>query len=517
MSKETVLLTGGSGSMGFNAFQLLWEKREEYDIVLLVRPSQKNIDMFEPWLDGQEVDGSSTGVYADGSLKIIWGDATNPDDCLKAVEGVDVVLNPMALIAPAADHNPEGAKAVNDGAVKNLIDAVHKVGGADHIRFVHIGSVAQYGDRLAPAHMIRTGDPMAPSVFDYYATTKVSGEKHVIDSGLKYWVSLRQTFIANPDYALAQMEPIQFHSPLNTAIELNTGKDAGRGLMNALKVPKESEFWRRIYNMAGGPSCRFVMQDYQRDLFQATGMGDYRKVLRRRWHALRNFHCGWFLDSYKCNEYLNFWTESYNDHVQQAAGCVAAFKQQMIDAGTPLPDVTEEMMYQQMEQLNLMNDGTTFWYDKDLTNRLTAFYGSREAYEAIPDDWETDLPMIPTDDNALTISHGYDEDKAVLDTQDLRDAAAFRGGELVTPEYSGDWSEKLTWKDADGREFQGSATLVLRGGHWSPFESAPSWDFDKVAKKNPFFAQVWHASRGKDEDNYYDENCHLDILEYAEK
>ena len=44
--KQVVLLTGASGSMGFETFKLLWEKRDRYDIVLLLRPSKKNKKKF---------------------------------------------------------------------------------------------------------------------------------------------------------------------------------------------------------------------------------------------------------------------------------------------------------------------------------------------------------------------------------------------------------------------------------------------------------------------------------------
>ena len=30
-------------------------------------------------------------------------------------------------------------------------------------------------------------------MFDYYAVSKIAAERYVIESGLKYWVSLRQT------------------------------------------------------------------------------------------------------------------------------------------------------------------------------------------------------------------------------------------------------------------------------------------------------------------------------------
>ena len=44
---------------------------------------------------------------------------------------------------------------------------------------------------MPPIHWGRVGDPIKPSMFDYYAVSKVAAERYVIESGLKYWVSLR--------------------------------------------------------------------------------------------------------------------------------------------------------------------------------------------------------------------------------------------------------------------------------------------------------------------------------------
>jgi len=59
--KEKVLLTGASGSMGFEAFKLLWEERDKYDIVLFLRPSGKNKKKFKKYVKL----GDSLAVFFD--------------------------------------------------------------------------------------------------------------------------------------------------------------------------------------------------------------------------------------------------------------------------------------------------------------------------------------------------------------------------------------------------------------------------------------------------------------------
>lgn len=511
MTRERVLLTGASGSMGFVAFEELWKRRDRFDIVLLLRPSEKNIAMFEPYIEGRRVDGKGTARYHGGNLTIVWGDALDETDIRAACSGIDVVLNPMAFIAPAADHDPAMAEVVNAKAVETLVRAVcAEPNGAERIRFVHVGSVAQYGDRLPPRHMIRTGDPMVPSVFDFYATTKIRGERAVIESGIRHWVSLRQTFITIPEFMTVLLDPIYFHLPLNTATEMNTKYDAGRGLVNALDVPASSDFWGRVYNMAGGPACRFAAIDYSRKLFEIVGGGDFRELTERRWYATRNFHCGWFADSAVLNGYLNFWRDDNEAHYEQVRQYMAGLAAELATRGESMPggsDYIRNVLAQMVDA----RTGTRFWRQNGYEMRMRAFYGSNEAYDAIP-DWDAKMPPMPQDTPARLIEHGYDHTKSRLELADLRQAAEFRGGKLVSPDWDGDWRTRLEWADAEGKSFHGSPNLILKAGHWSPHEAAPPWDFDRVAKRNPFFAQVWHNTHQPEESNFYPADCYLDIV-----
>ena len=83
---------------------------------------------------------------------------------------------------------------------------------------------------------------------------------------------------------------------------------------------------------------------------------------------------------------------------------------------------------------------------------------------------------------------------------------------MLSPDWDGNGSTVLEWQDAEGRQFSASPNLVLKAGHWSPHEAAPPWDFDRVARRNPFFAQVWHNTHAPDEDNFYPPDCYLDVV-----
>ena len=87
MVKQVVFLPGASGSMGHQAFLKLWELREQYDIVLLQRPSKKNKKLFAPF---EKICGIKSipgkGIVEGNGLKIVWGDATNYEDVLEDLE-----------------------------------------------------------------------------------------------------------------------------------------------------------------------------------------------------------------------------------------------------------------------------------------------------------------------------------------------------------------------------------------------------------------------------------------------
>jgi len=501
MVKSQVLLTGASGSMGNAAFLELLKRKNKFNIILLLRPSKTNRKYFSQFLDQKNSESKNKHIIKSDELKIVWGDLTNPDDVKKAVDGCNFVLHPAALISPKADHNPKMAEKVNLEGTKNIIEAIKKQpNNGDNTRLVYVGSVAEYGDRLAPVYRIRVGDPLIPSAYDFYATTKIAAERAVIESDLKYWVSIRQTYIAIPK-TLTLLDPIMFHQPLEQYVELVTNKDAGYGLIQCLEAPEE--FWGNIYNMSGGPSCRFIYQDYLENMMNLLGMGDYRKIMDRNWFCLRNFHGGWFEDSYILNEFLHHWRDNLEDHYKQ----VEENKYWYSYLASIIPKFLVKKF---MKKMANEKSGPLYWIDSNNKGRINAFFGSMKKWKNIQ-GWETDSKG--SNISAYLLDHGYDENKPEneLNIEDMKEAARFRGGECLSPRVI-DMKSKLKWKCAFGHQFEGSPTLILLAGHWCPDCEAPPWDYDKIAAKNPFFAQVYYTNHSKDENNYYDEKSYEDIL-----
>ena len=202
MKKETVVLFGASGTMGYQAFQELWKRRDQVEISILLRPSAKNKALFAGYAQSTDIPSiTGQGVAQGDGFKIVWGDATVYDDVEEAIRGADWVLSTMAFISPQADYHPEMAKAVNTDATVNIVRAIEaQPGGAERTRLIYTGTVAQTGDRLGCISWGRVGDPLKPSIFDTYAVTKIAGERAVLESNIKHWASLRMTFIMPTDH-----------------------------------------------------------------------------------------------------------------------------------------------------------------------------------------------------------------------------------------------------------------------------------------------------------------------------
>ena len=182
MKKQRVFVTGATGGMGFSSLKEMLKDTDKQDIVILARDSEKNRKLLAPYMQTK-------------GLSIEWGDLNDYQVVKKCVKGCDIVLHIAAFVSPAADYYPDRAMKVNYGSTKNIINAIYDCGQENSTRLVYIGTVAETGDRMPPIHWGRVGDPIKPSMFDYYAVSKVAAERLVIESGLKYWVSLRQTGI----------------------------------------------------------------------------------------------------------------------------------------------------------------------------------------------------------------------------------------------------------------------------------------------------------------------------------
>ena len=487
-------MTGAGGGMGYESFKAMQpDLGKFYDLVILVRDSEKNRQLFERHI-------GYPGIL------VKFGDLLNKEDVTDCVRRSDICLHIAALVSPQADYQPKKAMENNYGSTRNLIEAIRSLGKTETYKFVFIGTVAETGDRMPPIHWGRVGDPIKPSMFDYYAVSKVAAERYVIESGLKYWVSLRQTGIIGPAMAKIR-DAIQFHNCLDNVLEYCSDRDSGRAMRNLCAFDADgsldNSFWGHIYNIGGGKSCRVSTGEMYEKMYGELGFKSLDSVIDPRYYATRNFHGQYYLDSDKLENYLHFRSDSmqyfYDAYLKELGAALPAGK-----IMTKLPKGQQLMgsiIKKTFEPLLNSAHGTKHWLDKGMEDHIDAYWGSKEAWEGIPEKYG-DLERFTDWDTVVPIDHGYDETKpeSELNLEDMQGAASFRGGTLMSEEMAtGDWNTKLRFRCAFGHEFDASPRLVLEGGHWCPECERKSWNYGKRAQVDPFFSQVWKPLHTEDE------------------
>ncbi|MBQ5991559.1 MAG: NAD(P)-dependent oxidoreductase [Clostridia bacterium] len=491
---QTVFMTGAGGGMGFESFKaMLSDLGNLYNLVILVRDSEKNRNLFAPYA-GQK------------GLSIVWGDLLNRDDVRKCIEQSDIILHIAAFVSPQADYFPKKAMQNNFGSTRNLIEAIKDAGKTETCKFVYIGTVAETGDRMPPIHWGRVGDPIKPSMFDYYAVSKVAAERYVIESGLKYWVSLRQTGIIGPAMAKIR-DAIQFHNCLDNVLEYASDRDSGRLMRNLCAFEADGtldgSFWGHIYNIGGGASCRIDTLTMYKIMYDEIGIKNIDYVIDPKVNATRNFHGQYYLDSDKLEEYLHFRSDSmqyFYDAYLKELGAAKPFGR-IICKFPGGQRLMGSIIKSTFKKLLNGEHGTKHWIDANMEDHIEAYWGSRKAWEALPEK-TSEMDHFTDWDTVVHIDHGYDESKpeSELTFEDMQGAAAFRGGRMLSESMQkGDWKTKLRFCCAFGHEFEASPRLVLEGGHWCPECERKSWNYGQRAKVDPFFAQVWNPLHEADE------------------
>lgn len=452
---KTVFLTGATGNMGWAGFQELYKRKSRFNITLLARPSKKNRRLLKPYEN-------------DPSVRIIWGNLMNYDDVFSGVTGADYVLHVGGMVSPQADYYPDKTLEVNVTAARNIVKAILAQHDRDNIKAVYIGSVAQCGDRLPPVHWGRTGDPVYASDYDKYSVSKCIAEKIFSDSGLRWWVSLRQSGILYPAI-IKKMDPIMFHVPVGGVLEWATIEDSGRLLANVCEDSVPEEFWNRFYNIGSGEQYRLTNYEFERILLGALGL-DIEKVFEPQWFATRNFHGMWYLDSDVLDGYLHF---RENVPVDQYFKRLVSRLPWYYSLARLVPAMVVKKFLKPLTEVRDL--GSQYWVRHD-PDRLAAYYGSMEEYRKIgsweqvrPGYMEKDMEKALGSGEAFFLNHGYGTSRSIysLTLSEIERAAEFRGGRFIGPaDRIGEKGVLFEWECEHGHRFSASLEYVLLGGGW---------------------------------------------------
>lgn len=498
---KIIAITGASGAMGKETLKAIMASPNNYKVKVLLLKNDLSYAIKIKRLYGNR-------------LEVIFGDVRSQDDCLSLANGSDYLLHLAALIPPKADYDQDTTIAVNYGGTKNIVDAIRSL--RIKPKLIHISTVAIYGHRDYHHPWGRVGDPLLPSVFDVYATSKMYAERYVLESGLEHFAVLRQTGILYDNLLMKNVsDGLMFHTPWNNPIEWVTAKDSGRLMASIIDRDAQNsipDFWKRVYNVGGGASCRQTGYDTFDDGFKLIG-GSVESFFEPRWNAERNFHCFWFEDSHVLNDLFHFQRQSCKDFWNW-------FKSKHPIYGVAKiipPRVIRKLI---IERLLKDQNAPMNWVESNDLARITAVFGNKQN-DTNSKSWQ-DYPLLlrgkTTEGNFdyesakanpdyNKLNHGYDESKAdcELDLSDMQVAARYRGGECLSDSMvKGDLYTPLKWRCHDGHVFEATPYTILKAGHWcDSCSSLTSWNYDNIAPHVPFYAQVWYDSHSQDENYSY--------------
>jgi len=471
IGRKIVFLTGGTGNMGAECIRHILQLPDPVELRVLVRPQERALPQVKRMLRERR-------------LNVVWGDLADLASLAEGIRGADVVLHVGGLVSPLADYlPPEVVERVNVQGAANIVEAIRRVADPERTRLVYIGTVAQTGSRNTPIHWGRTGDPIKISAFDHYAASKTRAEMLIAESGLRYWVSLRQSGMAHCNM-WKQLDPIMFHNVLDGVFEWSTASDSGRLMANMCGDDVPDSLWRRFFNIGGGERSRIT----NRELFELTmgamGVKDFRDVIEPHWFATQNFHGQWYSDSDLLEELVPFREQSIGEFFDALAQQIPWY---IGLAGRLAPGAVRK----RLQGLAEGEHGSLYWISRTDDARINAHFGARAGWERIPRDWDSyefaDPSRIPVD-----LDHGYDESVPAdhWSAADLVQAAQFRGGCCDAASIDGPYKQ-VDWRCAQGHAFTLSPNTVLKGGHWCPQCSCDPDTYEQQSRNNPFFAQVW--------------------------
>jgi nucleoside-diphosphate-sugar epimerase len=283
-----ILVTGGAGSVGLEVLKELHQHKKWYQVKVLERNTPGVLHKLKPYRK---------------DFQLILGDICDKAVLQKAAADIDFVIHLAAVIPPLADRNPDLAQKTNVDGTRMLIQSVEKQSPSAF--FLFSSSISIYGDRVYNP-WITVEDPLLPSEGDEYALTKIQAENHLRKSRLK-WSIFRLAAIMGPQ---TRMDPLLFHMPLDTSLEIATARDTGFALVEA--IYHQQEIRGKIFNLSGGETCRTTYREFLMNVFRIMGL--QKLNLPEKAFAQKNFHCGNYADSGQLEEILHFQQDSLEDY-----------------------------------------------------------------------------------------------------------------------------------------------------------------------------------------------------------
>jgi UDP-N-acetylglucosamine 4,6-dehydratase len=204
LNNKTILITGGTGSFGKKATEIILKRYNPKKLIIFSRDELKQFEMAQKFKESEEI-------------RYFIGDVRDKERLHRAFHGVDIVLHAAALKqVPAAEYNPFEAVKTNIIGAENVINVAIDQGvkkvialstdkAANPINLY--GSTKLCSDKLFIAGnsyvgrdhsifgVVRYGNVVGSrgSVIPYFLKQKEKGVLSITDSRMtRFWITLEQ-------------------------------------------------------------------------------------------------------------------------------------------------------------------------------------------------------------------------------------------------------------------------------------------------------------------------------------
>ena len=497
-----IALTGVTGNMGSAALKELVNIEEISHFKLLVLPDDK-----------KRIKKLLRGLKAHkNKFEVIYGNIADENVCAFLVKDVDYVVNMAAVIPPHSDQYPEKAIECNEVGVDKLVTAIENA--KPQPKLIHISTVALYGNRNYLRPWARVGDPLLVSPFDIYSATKLRGEFRVLESSIENFAVLRQSAMLHNNMMSDNLhDGLMFHTCFNAPLEWVTAHDSGVLIANIIRRDMKEDlsktFWRKCFNIGSVAKNRITGFNTLDDGFKMMG-ASAKDFFEPNYNATRNFHGVWFYDGEKLEELFKYQSEDTDYFWQTFLKKHSYFK-----LGKLCPKGLIKKFA--IKRLFKSENAARYWVEHNDEAKVFAYFGGESQYKRIPKTWDkfnllvenkgensaaVDFEALRQKENAKLVDLKFNPDKEIT-IKDLKAVAEAHGGKLLSKKFEGLY-DKLEWENSDGEKFEARAYTILGAGHWlNCTYKEYAWDFDRLAKTDAIYAQVWYESHVKNEDKFY--------------
>lgn len=507
----TIAVTGGTGHMGTCACKRLLELKN-VNLKLLVRPENKTLPRLLKLLKEEKE-----------RIQIVRGSVSNLEDVKNFIANTDYVIHMAAVIPPLSDKNPKRSYEVNELGSHNMISAIEAI-KENQPKFIDITSVALYGNRDEKHLFGKVGDPLLVSPFDVYSANKLRGEFAILESDIKNWAVLRQSAMIYRTMVDGNMsDGLMFHTTFNGPLEWVSDEDSGVLIKHIIQKDLTEDlsktFWRHVFNIGAPHENRVTGFEVLDEGFKLIN-GSTKNFFSPDFNITRNFHGMWYEDSDVLDEMFHYKNWKLNDYWKEIENCHKYYKLAVVAPPVLIRKLAIERLFSNY-------NAPKYWLKHKDDARLVAFFGSTNTYKNMSTKWE-DFPLlvegklqdgssINYDElrlgkNPSPLNYGFDFSKSdsEITLDDLQSVATFHAGKCLSKDFTkGNVYEKVQWQTQDSEIFTATPYTVLRAGHWfNPIYKDYIWDFDRLSKKDKFFAQIWHDTHSLEENNcyYFDKN-----------